>query len=161
MNSHPPVGVSEFRRMGAKALPFGWFKRSASVQVIASGGSGSAISWDTEVLDKWGMWASGVNITIPVSGTWLITYEVLHLRDALGGTSDRHAWINLPAGVGSLGGRTSSPTLTKFATQDLSLSTGLIVPLEVGNVVGVTTFQDSGVDQDVLAYVQLTMLYGV
>lgn len=51
--------------------------RRAAAQSVATGGSTTAITWDTEDEDTDGMWSSGTTITIPsgLGGLWLITFQ--------------------------------------------------------------------------------------
>lgn len=56
----------------SSARPFADVKRAAN-QSIATGGTGAALSWDTEITDTDAMWSSGTRITIVTPGNYVLT----------------------------------------------------------------------------------------
>lgn len=131
----------------APAVPMAWVSKNAG-QAIATGGSGSAISWATEELDTDGIFDVGspTRLTIQTPGYYVFNGSMQW--DAGSGGSFRYIYLRRDGSVTGIG----AAGLTPSAASGLANRHGSIVSppmhMDAGDYVELMAFHDNGSDRN-------------
>ncbi len=120
---------------------FGVTLRRVAVQSVASGGSPSSISWDTQDEDTDGFWSAGATVTIPAGGggIYAVTFRAVAL------VANR-AFMQVVPTSGITG--TPAEFRTALDVQEDRGFCSLLVPLEAADTFVCQVFHTTGANVD-------------
>lgn len=137
------------------AVPTVKVHRTADLSV-ATGSTYTAVPWQAAEYDPWGMWTSGTNVVVPITGRYLVTGQASWLGN---NTGYRTALLQYNGGTANFGYAQSDAG----TTNQFSLSVSGIRTATAGDYFSLNVRQGSGVTLGLMGtasvYTHMTVTY--